>query len=131
LIQLPELQSTVAEGKTHEEILADLEKQQVIVTDTLSSHAAFPSGKKGTAGEWMIENVKTNNVIQQGEIYLGDVCIARSAPLLPGQHVESITLIEDVPAGTREVIAYMNYFNCDTQAFISRAGFNIKMTVSN
>jgi hypothetical protein len=117
------------QGKSHEEVLAELKKQQVVVTDTLSSHATFASGKKGTAGVWLVENTRKNSVIQQAELYLGNVCIARTAPLQPGQYAESVTLIEDVPAGTQEVIAYMNYFNRDTRAFISRAGFKIKMTV--
>jgi hypothetical protein len=118
------------QDKSHEEVLAELKKQQVVVTDTLSSHASFASGKKGTTGDWLVENTAKNSVIQQAELYLGNVCIARTALMQPGQYAESVTLIEDVPAGISEVTAYMNYFNRDTRAFISRAGFMIKMTVA-
>lgn len=115
--------------RSHGEILAELKQQQVMVTDTLSSHATFASGRKGTTGEWLVENVKSNQVIQQAELYLNNVCIARTAPLLPGQHVETVKLIREVPAGIQKVTAYLNYFNRDTHEFISRAGFNIKMTI--
>jgi hypothetical protein len=119
------------QSKSHEEILADLKKQQIIVTDKLSSHAVFASGTKGTAGKWMLENVRQNNIILQAEIFAGDACIARTAPLQPGQHVESIILLEDVPWGTRQAIAYLNYFDRKTRAFISRTGFHIKLSVSH
>ena len=46
------------EAKTtaREEILKELEKQQLIVTDRLSSNITFSSGDIGTVGEWIIEN---------------------------------------------------------------------------
>lgn len=117
------------QGRTHEQILRDLESQQLMVTATLSSHAVFDSGRSGGLGSWMVENVKENDVIQQAEIYLGDRCIARSAAIRPGQHIQSIKLLEDIPAGTHDVTAYLNYFFVDTETFISKAGFNIKLTV--
>ena len=117
------------QGRTHEQILRDLQSQQLMVTATLSSHATFGSGRSGDLGSWMVENVKENDVIQQAEIYLGDRCIARSAAIRPGQHIQSIKLLEDIPAGTHDVTAYLNYFFIDTEAFISKAGFNIKLTV--
>jgi len=117
------------EGKTREEILAELERRQLLVTDTLSSHASFPSGEAGTLGEWMVENISGNEVIQQAEIRIGERCVARSAVLQPGQHVSQVRLLEEVPAGTHEAIAYLNYYTTDTQDYISKAGFDIRLTV--
>ena len=116
-------------GKTREEILTELERSQLLVTDTLSSHASFPSGEAGTLGEWMVENIRGNEVIQQAEIRIGERCVARSAVLHPGQHVRQVRLLEDVPAGTHEAIAYLNYYTTDTQDYISKAGFDIRLTV--
>ncbi len=116
-------------GKSREEILAELERRQLLVTDTLSSHASFPSGEAGTLGEWMVENIPDNEVIQQAEIRIGERCVARSAVLQPGQHVSQVRLLEDVPAGTHEAVAYLNYFTKDTQEYISKAGFDIHLTV--
>jgi hypothetical protein len=47
-------------GRTHEELLDELKKRQIMVTDTLSSHAAFAVGRAGTDGEWMVENIPAN-----------------------------------------------------------------------
>lgn len=116
-------------GKTREEILAELERKQLLVTDKLSSHASFPSGKAGTLGEWMVENISDNEVIQQAEIRIGERCITRSAVLQPGQHVSQVRLLEDVPAGTHEAVAYLNYYTTETQDYISKAGFDIRITV--
>lgn len=117
------------EGKTREEILAELQEKQILVTDTISSHASFESGSAGALGEWIVENVPKNSVIQQAEIYLDGSCIARSAAIKPGQHIRQVRLLEAIPSGTYDVVAYLNYFTLDTQSYISKAGFNIKMTV--
>lgn len=38
------------QGRTHEQILRDLQSQQLMVTATLSSHATFGSGRSGDLG---------------------------------------------------------------------------------
>lgn len=116
-------------GKTREEILTELQEKQVQVTDTISSHASFATGTAGDLGEWIVENIPGNTVIQQAEIYLDGKCIARSAAIQPGQHIRQVRLIETVPKGVYDVVAYLNYFTQDTQSYISKAGFNIKMTI--
>jgi len=54
-----------AKKKDREEILAELEKQQIVVTDKLSSNITFQSGEVGTIGEWIVENLKENNVMRR------------------------------------------------------------------
>ncbi len=117
-------------GRTHEEILDDLQKRQVLVTDRVSSHASFPLGAVGSLGEWVVENAAGNTVIQQAEIYLEGTCVARSAAIRPGQHVDRIRLLEAVPPGTHNAVVCLNYFTEDTQSYISQAGFTIKVTVA-
>lgn len=115
--------------KSSSEVLTDLKKSEVYVTDKLSSNIIFPSGKSGTAGSWTVENVKTNHVIIQCEVYLGNELIAKSVPIRPGQHIEKITLLKGLNVDLYDATAYVNYFNLDTQAFISKAAFKIKVTV--
>ena len=119
----------VAQSKTSEEILNDLQKAQVNVTDKLSSNIFFQSGNSGTEGSWTVENLESNNVIMQCEVYLDDKLIARSVPIKPNQHIDTITLSEDITSGQYDVIAYVNYFKLDTSEYISKAGFKIKLTV--
>jgi len=117
------------ESKTPEEILEGLKKGQDNVTDKLSSQIFFSSGKTGTEGSWTVENLETNNVIMQCEVYLDNKLIAKSVPIKPNQHIETITLSEDIKPGQYDVIAYVNYFKLDTSEYISKAGFKIKLTV--
>ena len=118
-----------AQARSREDILKELEKQQLIVTDKLSSHIAFPSGKVGTIGEWIIENPKENSIVQQAEVYLDDVLIVKSTPIYPNQHITGVSLLEEVKTGEYEVIAYLNYYDLDTKEFISKAGYKIRLTI--
>ena len=118
-----------AQAKAREDILKELEKQQLIVTDKLSSHIAFASGKVGAIGEWIVENPKENSIIQQAEVYLDGVLIGRTTPIYPNQHITGITLLEEVKKGEYEVTAYLNYYDLDTKEFISKAGYKIRLTI--
>lgn len=112
-----------------DEILKELAKQQLNVTDKLSSNITFPSGIVDTIGEWIIENPKENTIIQQAEVYLDDVLIAKSTPIYPNQHITAIELLEEIASGEYEVIAYINYYDIETKEFISKAGYKIHLTV--
>jgi hypothetical protein len=118
-----------ASPKSKEEILDDLEKQQLVVTDKLSSNITFPYGNSGTIGDWIVENPSSNNIIQQAEVYFEDKLIAKSTPIYPNQHIEKIELIQDMQPGEYDGIAYINYYDMETQEFISRAGYTIHLTV--
>ena len=119
----------MSESKTPEQVLEELKKAQINVTDEISSHILFPSGKKGTSGNWTVENPVSNNVMMQCEVFLGDKLIARSVSIRPDQHFESVCLLEDVEAGTYDVTAYVNYYDTQTIQYISKAGYQIKLTV--
>lgn len=118
-----------ASPKSREEILDDLEKQQLVVTDKLSPNITFPSGNSGTIGDWIVENPSSNNVLQQAEVYFEDQLIAKSVPIYPKQHIEKIELLQDIQPGEFDGIAYINYYDMKTQEFISRAGYSIHITV--
>jgi len=118
-----------AEANDREEIMNELEKRQLVVTDNLSSNITFASGEAGTIGDWTVENPKENSIIQQAEVYLDDVLIAKSAAIYPNQHITSIELLTDVESGEYEVTAYLNYYDISTKEYISKAGYTIHLTV--
>lgn len=117
--------------KTKEQILSDLQKAQVTVTDKISSSAIFENGTKGSIGSWIVENLPENNVVMQCEIYDGEKLLAKSVPILPNQHIERIELLEHVEIGSHDVTAYINYFKLDTKVYISKAGYKINLTIKN
>ena len=118
-----------AQAKSREDLLKDLEKQQLIITDKLSSNITFESGEVGVIGEWIVENLKENNIIQQAEVYLNDVLIAKSTPIYPNQHITGVELLSSIDAGEYEVTAYLNYYDIETKEFISKAGYAVHLTV--
>ena len=118
-----------AQAKTSDDILDELEKQQLIVTDKLSSNITFPIGETGTVGEWIVENPKENNIIQQAEVYWNDVLISKSAPIYPNQHITGVELLADMESGEYEAIAYLSYYNIETKEFVSKAGYAIHLTI--
>jgi hypothetical protein len=123
--------SGIYTGETQSEILADLKKNEVMITDNVASSINFSSGKKGSTGSWVVENIKTNKVIMQAGIYLNGKKIAESAAIKPGQYIKTITLSSDVPAGTYTVTAYINYYNTSTEEYISKAGYKVNLVVKN
>jgi hypothetical protein len=119
-----------AEQTDRDALLAELEKQQLVVTDKLSSNITFESGEAGTIGEWVVENPADNTVIMQAEVYLDDVLIAKSTPIYPDQHITGIELLKEVESGDYEVTAYLDYYDLETKEFISKAGYKIHLTVN-
>jgi len=115
--------------KTSSQTLSELEKQQVTVTDKVASQISFTNGTAGAEGTWMVENPASNQVIEQCEVYLNDNLIAKSAPINPGQHIESIKLLQDISAGDYSVTAYLNYFAADSKTYIGKAGYQIKLKI--
>jgi hypothetical protein len=116
--------------KSRQEILAELQKEQVVVTDKVSAQVSFPSGVKGTVGSWVVENPSSNKVIEQCDIVLNGKTVAESAPINPGQHIEAITLSQKVAPGTYDVTATINYYSTSAKALLGKAGYRIKLTVS-
>ena len=118
-----------AQAKKREDIMDELEKQQLVVTDKLSSNITFASGEIGTVGEWVAENPEENNIIQQAEVYLEGVLIAKSTPIYPNQHITGVSLLENVEPGEYDVTAYLNYYDTGTKVFLSKAGYTIHLTI--
>ena len=117
------------QGKSRAATLRELEKEQVIVTDNLSSSIDFASGQKGASGRWMMENPSKNNVIMQAEIVLNGQVIATSASVRPGQHIESISLGRNISYGTAKAIAYISYYSLQSHEYLGKAGYQINLEV--
>jgi hypothetical protein len=115
--------------KTTDQILSELKKAQVNVTDKISSSVSFTSGTKGSSGSWVVENLASNNVIMQCEIFQDEKLLAKSVPIYPNEHIETINVLESLSPGTYNVVAYINYYKLDTKEYISKAGYKIKLIV--
>jgi hypothetical protein len=116
--------------KTSSQTLSELEKQQVTVTDKVGSQISFKSGDIGSEGTWMVENPASNKVVEQCEVYLNDKLIAKSVPINPGQHIESIKLLQNMIAGDYTITAYLNYFENGSKVYIGKAGYQIKLKIN-
>jgi hypothetical protein len=117
-------------AKTSEQILLELKKLQMNVTDKISSSALFPSGKIGSIGTWNVENLASNNVIMQCEVFINNSLYAKSVPIYPNEHIESIKLLNGLKPGTYDAVAFINYYKLDTKEYISKAGYKIKLVVN-
>ena len=116
--------------KTSSQTLSELEKKRVTVTDKVGSQISFTSGDIGSEGTWMVENPASNKVVEQCEVYLNDKLIAKSVPINPGQHIESIKLLQNMIAGDYTVTAYLNYFENGSKVYIGKAGYQIKLKIN-
>jgi hypothetical protein len=115
---------------SRQDILSQLQKQQVTVTDQVSAQVSFPSGSTGSTGAWTVENPPSNNVIMQCEIIRNGKSVAKSVPIYPGQHIDSITLSQPVTPGNYNVTATIRYYNKTTKAYLGMADYGIHMSVS-
>lgn len=123
--------SGVYQGKSSSELLKELEKQQVRVTDKISSQIMFPSGNQGTKGAWIVENSPANSVTEQCSVVLKGQTVALSTPIKPGQHIENITLNTPVSPGTYSVTVNIKYYDSKTSVCLGQADYqNVRMVVS-
>lgn len=118
-----------ASSETSSEILARLKKEEVMVTDNVGSSMRFDSGKIGATGSWKMQNDQSNNVIMQADVELNGQEIAKSVPIYPGEHIDDITLLRQLSPGTYDVVAYLDYYSTSTKAYLSKAGYRVKLTV--
>ena len=116
--------------KSKQEILSELQKKQVVVTDKVSAQISFKSGAEGTVGSWVVENPSSNKVIEQCHVELNGKTVAESVPISPGEHIESIALSQKVDPGIYDVTAMIYYYSTDTRTLLGKAGYKIKLTVS-
>jgi hypothetical protein len=115
---------------SRQDILSQLQKQEVNVTDQVSAQASFFCGSVGSAGAWTVENSTSNSVIVQCEIIWNGKSVAKSVPIYPGQHIDSITLSQPVSPGNYNVTATIKYYNKTTKEYLGMTDYGIHMSVS-
>lgn len=129
LIEGGHAKTGLGSSETDSEILAALKKQQVMVTDNVGTALHFSTGGVGAVGKWNVANDKSNNVIMQAIVTIGGKEVAKSVPIYPDEHIDSITLSSFLNQGTYDAVAYINYYNPTTKVYISKAGYKVKLTV--
>lgn len=118
-------------GKSSAELLKELKKEQINVTDKFSSQIMFQSGKRGSTGSWVVENSDANKVTEQCSVILKGQTVAVSAPIKAGQHIENITLNAPVNSGTYNVTVSVNYYDPASSSHLGQADYqNVRMAVS-
>jgi hypothetical protein len=115
---------------SRQEILSQLQKQEVTVTDQVSAQVSFPSGSIGSTGAWTVENPTSNSVIMQCDVVWNGKTVAQSAPIYPGQHIDNITLSQPVTPGNYTVTAAIRYYNKTSKTYLGMADYQIHMSVS-
>jgi hypothetical protein len=117
-----------APEKSKEDMLAELEAQQIVVTDNISTNISFPSGKTGEIGTWKVENIAENNVIMQVEVFIGTQLVAKTTPIYPDQYIDEITLDADIPTGDTPAVAYINYYDIETKNLVGKTAYDITIS---
>lgn len=119
------------EGKTAEEIQADLNRrvEEGMMNISMSSVITFANGT--SQGEARIENIEANQKDQKVTITLIDTdeVVYESDALAPGQYIQYITLNKNLPAGTYEAVAMFDGYELETHKKIGSAGVKVKLVV--
>lgn len=117
-----------ATSESTQQLLDDLKKKEVYVTDSIGSCITF-SGKAGDNAAWKVQNLPDNTVIEQVEIYYSNELIGKTTPIYPNQHIDSIQINKNFTAGNYDAMAYINYYNSDTKDLIGKTAYKIKIQV--
>ncbi len=121
------------EQKSHEEIVAELNKQVEDGMINISMNI-YPVFENGTAkGDLLIVNNEINKYPQVVEIYRKDTneLIYQSGVIPVGGRVDYAELSVDLDPGTYNCVAYFNAVNPETYAPLGKAGAEIQITVVN
>ena len=116
--------SGTAARKSTSEILQELQKQVVMATPDFLPLITFNSGKKGATGNWQFQNLKKNTVAMEGQVYDNEKLIAETPVLKPDQYVSAVTLLSNIPTGTRHVDIVIKFFNLKTNALMATSTFH-------
>lgn len=119
--------------KSQEEIMAELNRvvEEGMLSISIASYIEFQDGTSpGTA---YIENVPSNRYVLRVTITLdsnGEV-VYQSGGIRPDSYIESITLSEDLPAGTYPATATFVAYDPDTLEEVGQAAAKITLSVQN
>lgn len=119
------------EGKTEEEIIAELNKvvEEGMFNISIASLVEFPDGT--SEGEVKIENSPANRYLMQVDIALADTGqVIYSSPILePNYHIQTAALDVDLDPGVYDAVATFHALDPDTEAEVGQAGAQMKINV--
>ena len=121
------------EGKTQEEIQADLNRivEEGMMNISIAATVYFEDG--ASYGDARIENIAANNKDQKVVITLDDTdeVIYESGAIAPGEYIQSIKLAQDLEPGTYAATATFTGYDTENHTEQGKAAAQIKIVVQN
>lgn len=118
------------EGKSQDEIIADLNRQveEGMMNISIAGVLSSPDGRTAEA---RIENIEANGRDQKVVITLDETgeVLYESGAIAPGQYVQTIELARDLEPGVYEVTATFTGYDLDTHEEDGRAAAQVKLQV--
>ncbi len=118
------------EGKTPQEIQAELDKVvgEGMFNISIASAVEFADGT--SEGEVKIENSPANRYLMQVDMMLEDGTVIYESPILePNYHIQTAKLSEDLDPGTYEVTAVFYALDPNTEQEVGQAAAQVTITV--
>lgn len=121
------------DGKTEEEILAELNGKVEEGMMGISISTVIPFDSANAEGEARIENMAVNHVDQKVTITLDDTeeVIYQSGAIAPGQYIPTITLDKKLEPGTYDATAMFVGYDQKTHEETGRAGARVKIIIES
>lgn len=121
------------EGKTPEEIQAELNRivEEGMFNISINATPVFPDGS--AAGSLKIENIPANHYNMKVKITLDETgqTIYQSGIIEPNHHIENAPLDVALPKGTHAATATFTAYDPDTHAVMGHAAVKISILVEN
>ena len=121
------------EGKTAEEIQAELNRivEEGMFNISINATPVFPNGS--AAGSLKIENIPANHYNMRVTITLDETgeVIYRSGIIEPNHHIETAPLDVPLPKGTHAATATFTAYEPDTNEVMGHAAARISILVEN
>lgn len=119
------------EGKTDEELKADLEKAVAEGMMNISIASNIRASAQTGEAEARIENIAGNKVDQKVTLALADTgeAIYESGAIAPGSHVQTIQLDAELAPGVYDVLATFDGYDAETREKKGTAAAEVTLTV--
>ena len=121
------------EGKTQEEIQAELDKivEEGMFNISIVSSVAMENGE--SEAELRIENIEANHHLMSVEITRDDTgeVLYTSGLIEPGYHIQSVPFNSVLPKGVYPATAVFTAYDMQTEEPIGQAAAKISITVEN
>ena len=119
------------EGKSDEEVRADLEKAVAEGMMNISIASNIKASAQTGQAEARIENIAANTMDQKVTLKLADSgeVIYESGAIAPGSHVQTVQLDADLAPGAYDVLATFDGYDVETREKKGTAAAEVTLTV--